>query len=182
MMDILKKLHYLMAILVIALVAACGNDDDCTVVTWFEDADGDGLGNPAVSLMECDQPMGYVSNNLDTNDALDSNCSFADDPRCYCTINPDDLANCTQLLGDSLFYNGFESFTSATLLMGDLEHSDREFENYGSLNGGDADGVTAVQGTNYLSFIVDPYTTELRPGFYGPRGHFLRQTEQYPSH
>jgi hypothetical protein len=51
-------------------------DDDCdiaidegtTTTTWYQDADGDGLGNAAVSQMTCMPPFGYVTNALDCND------------------------------------------------------------------------------------------------------------------
>ncbi|MFK8102658.1 MAG: YHYH protein [Saprospiraceae bacterium] len=47
-------------------------EDSCTKTTWYEDADGDGLGNPAVSQAACDQPTGYVSNNGDPDDTNSS--------------------------------------------------------------------------------------------------------------
>ncbi len=46
---------------------AC-QDDSCTPLSWYEDADGDGLGNPNVTQSACDQPDGYVDNNSDPND------------------------------------------------------------------------------------------------------------------
>lgn len=44
-----------------------------TPATWYEDSDGDGYGNAAVTQSSCAQPTGYVANNTDCNDA---NASF----------------------------------------------------------------------------------------------------------
>jgi GEVED domain/Putative metal-binding motif/Secretion system C-terminal sorting domain/Fibronectin type III domain len=41
-----------------------------TRTTWYADADGDTFGNPAVTLVENAQPMGYILNNTDCNDAI----------------------------------------------------------------------------------------------------------------
>ncbi|MFM7730055.1 MAG: lysyl oxidase family protein, partial [Flavobacteriales bacterium] len=38
-------------------------------VNWYRDNDGDGFGNSAVSVSNCVQPAGYVSDNSDCNDA-----------------------------------------------------------------------------------------------------------------
>lgn len=38
-------------------------------MTWYRDADNDGFGNPLDFQLGCSQPAGYVSNNLDCNDA-----------------------------------------------------------------------------------------------------------------
>jgi len=61
----------------------CDNniDDDCDGLidaadpdvaggssTWYQDVDGDGFGNAAAVLTGCNQPNGYVGNNLDCND------------------------------------------------------------------------------------------------------------------
>jgi len=51
-------------------IVACDKDEEpCTETTWYEDADGDGLGNPDVSETACDQPTGYVADNTDTDDS-----------------------------------------------------------------------------------------------------------------
>ncbi len=67
----MKYLKFLVLILlgVSFLISSCKDDEDCVESSWYQDADEDGLGNPDVSLMACDQPAGYVSNNTDTNDA-----------------------------------------------------------------------------------------------------------------
>jgi len=53
----------------IMTIYACGNDEEpCSQLTWYEDADGDGLGNADISIEDCEQPTGYVSDNSDTND------------------------------------------------------------------------------------------------------------------
>ena len=41
----------------------------CVGQVWYADADGDSYGNPLVTLTNCTQPYGYVSNSLDCNDA-----------------------------------------------------------------------------------------------------------------
>ncbi|MEO0471591.1 MAG: YHYH protein [Bacteroidota bacterium] len=51
------------------LVSSCKEDDICVETNWYQDADGDGLGNPDVSLSACEQPEGYVADNSDLNDS-----------------------------------------------------------------------------------------------------------------
>ncbi len=45
-------------------------DDECTVQTWYQDADGDGLGNPDESVENCEQPTGFVANSDDPDDTV----------------------------------------------------------------------------------------------------------------
>ncbi len=56
--------------------ATCVNSSLCTSIpitstipqTYFQDADGDGFGNPNVQVQACSQPTGFVLNNTDCND------------------------------------------------------------------------------------------------------------------
>jgi len=51
------------------ILQSCSEDDGpCSETIWYEDADGDGLGNPDVSQSACEQPSGFVSDNSDTED------------------------------------------------------------------------------------------------------------------
>lgn len=68
----MKKLSFI-TILCLGLAffsMSCEGDGEvCVETTWYEDADGDGLGNPDVSQSACEQPDGYVADNTDTNDS-----------------------------------------------------------------------------------------------------------------
>lgn len=57
--------------IVVALVflSGCTKEDTCSETIWYQDADNDGLGNPDNSTLDCVQPIGYVSNNSDTDDS-----------------------------------------------------------------------------------------------------------------
>jgi hypothetical protein len=55
-----------------------GEDDDCDgdideddaldALTWFADQDGDGFGSGDIIELDCDQPLGFVDNDLDCDD------------------------------------------------------------------------------------------------------------------
>lgn len=62
------KVSILLLLGVVVLVSSCKDDEPCVETLWYEDADSDGLGNPDVSLLACDQPDGYVADNNDAND------------------------------------------------------------------------------------------------------------------
>jgi hypothetical protein len=43
-------------------------DEDVSVLTWYQDMDGDGYGNPLIVKDSCAMPAGYVFNDNDCND------------------------------------------------------------------------------------------------------------------
>ena len=66
----MSKLLILSTILCMVLVS-CGEDCvDAEGDKWYQDLDGDGLGNPNISLNACEQPVGYVSDNTDDFDLV----------------------------------------------------------------------------------------------------------------
>ncbi|OAV45145.1 YHYH protein [Lewinella sp. 4G2] len=67
----IKPISGLLFALSLCTLIACNDDDGmaCTESTWYQDADGDGLGNPDVTESACEQPEGFVADNTDTNDA-----------------------------------------------------------------------------------------------------------------
>jgi hypothetical protein len=82
-----------------------GYDDDCDgtvdeadavdALTWYEDADADYYGNPAVTMVECYQPTGYVSDATDCDDTRAETNPGASE---YCNSIDDD---CNGTVDDS---------------------------------------------------------------------------------
>ncbi|NAS12256.1 YHYH protein [Poritiphilus flavus] len=71
-------LHFSAFLLVSLIFITCDNEDEpgsCEELSWFQDADEDGLGNPDASKSACEQPEGYVSNNMDDDDTVTNNTS-----------------------------------------------------------------------------------------------------------
>jgi hypothetical protein len=56
-------------------------DDAADAATWYADGDGDGYGDEAISAASCDQPVGYVDNSGDCDDATGATFPGADE---YC--------------------------------------------------------------------------------------------------
>lgn len=68
----MRKGFYLL-LLFSVFIASCSNDDDggevaCTESAFYQDSDGDGLGNPDESQMACEAPEGFVDNADDNDD------------------------------------------------------------------------------------------------------------------
>ena len=64
-----KALIIVQAFLIISIftINSC-KKDSCIELTWYQDLDGDGFGNPDQTKLACEQPTGYVSDNADFND------------------------------------------------------------------------------------------------------------------
>ena len=70
----MKNYLYILSIIAILIGASsCGQDGlssiSCEESIWYQDADGDGLGDPDNTLSACNQPSGYVANSDDDNDS-----------------------------------------------------------------------------------------------------------------
>lgn len=89
------------------VIDACGVCDGEGETAWYEDADGDGLGNPDVSVTACEQPEGYVADDTDTNDSnvvVDVNASYFTSANSNltvttvaCTLSDGTIGECYQI-------------------------------------------------------------------------------------
>ncbi len=52
------------------VIDVCGVCDGPGILTWYMDADMDGLGDAGMSMDACEQPDGYVSDNTDSDDSI----------------------------------------------------------------------------------------------------------------
>lgn len=81
---------FLLLLGAVFFISSCKDDDEpCTETAWYEDADGDGLGNPDESLLACDQPSGYVVDNTDTDDTGNSSTESSTPLSAFDEFNPD---------------------------------------------------------------------------------------------
>jgi len=79
----LKRMFIVMVLGVTAFTFNSCNDDSeddtsCTTLIWYQDLDGDGLGNSNITEEACEQPEGYVSDNTDTDDDGDTDFEALD--------------------------------------------------------------------------------------------------------
>jgi len=93
-----------------AEVCNAGTDDDCDGLadgddpdvtdetTWYLDFDGDGFGSSSYAVDACDAPSGYVSNDLDCDDAHDTASPLGSE---ICDGLDNDCDGATDDLGDA---------------------------------------------------------------------------------
>jgi len=72
----------LLGVLALTLIS-CSDEEPCTETTWYQDADGDGLGDLNVTFQSCEAPAGYVSNSDDADDNDSSNAINIDVDQSY---------------------------------------------------------------------------------------------------
>ncbi len=99
----------------LTLFTACGEEDICTEITWYEDADGDGLGNPDISQSACEQPEGYVTDNTDPDDSGSSTTALSVNASYFTAANSNTTITtvaCT--LSDGSETDCFQIVTSST--------------------------------------------------------------------
>ncbi|MEQ3796459.1 MopE-related protein [Flavobacteriaceae bacterium MJ-SS4] len=84
--------------------------------TWYEDSDSDNYGNPSSSVVSCNQPGGYVSNNLDCNDSNSS-------------INPDATEVCDGVDNDC---DGNTDDADSNIVGQSVWYEDSDGDNYGN--------------------------------------------------
>lgn len=65
-----KLWHFVLLLAAISFYSCGEDEDDCTLLTWYADVDGDGLGDPATSTLACTQPSGFVDNSDDPEDCI----------------------------------------------------------------------------------------------------------------
>ncbi len=102
-----KVLFFLLLLPLAATLPSC--EDECTETTWYQDADGDGLGNADVSVLACEQPDGYVADNTDADDdqtvvSVDATLFQTDGmtiTTVQCTLSDGTVTDCYQIVSNS---------------------------------------------------------------------------------
>jgi hypothetical protein len=129
--------------------------------TYYQDADGDGYGNPTVSVSECSAPVGYVTNNTDCND---SNLAVNPVAAEVCTNTIDD--NCNTLINENCCTLSLSAVTVNTTCTGlstgsiDLTVSGATAPTYVWSNGATTQDIANLSAGNYSVIVTDNGCTQ----------------------
>jgi hypothetical protein len=108
-----------------------GSIDEGVQTTFYVDFDGDGYGNPAVPVLACTQPTGYVNNNGDFND---------NNPTAY--NGAPELCDGIDNDGDALIDEGVQN----------TYYADSDGDGFGDIN---VPGLACSQPLNYVTNNTD---------------------------
>jgi hypothetical protein len=108
-----------------------GSIDEGVQTTFYVDYDGDSYGNPAVPVLACTQPTGYVNNDDDFND---------NDPNAY--NGAPELCDGIDNDGDALIDEGVQN----------TYYADSDGDGYGDIN---VPGLACSQPLNYVANSTD---------------------------
>ena len=137
---------------------------------YYADSDADGYGNPSISHLACAQPLGYVLNNTDCNDALastypgapelcnnvDDNCSGFIDEGCPSTIAGEEPFNSLSAPSAmfsycSSFYGTLAGAFPSTLAQSTCVTGEDRWYNFTTLS----TGVTIFIGSNANDIVIE---------------------------
>ncbi|MDH5397690.1 MAG: MopE-related protein [Cyclobacteriaceae bacterium] len=151
----------------------CDCDDNNVAInaasTWYQDSDNDGYGSNTVSVVQCDQPVGYVLDNTDCDDTdatispvgtdvagsgTDSNCDgqyiwYEDlDGDGYGTTTTVTSANATPGTGESATSNDCDDSNAS--IYPKIWYVDADNDGYG-----DATAATLTQCAQPTGYVID---------------------------
>ncbi|RLJ69131.1 putative metal-binding protein [Lacinutrix venerupis] len=167
----MKTILKLSILFILVLVVACGSDDDasCTEQAWYQDADVDGFGNPAVTQNACVQPAGYVlvSGDCDDTDAItypgaNEICGDGIDNNCDGQVDE----NCVEICNDGVDNDG-DGFTDCEDpdCSGDVTcptlYADNDGDGYGDPNNTTNGVVTDNTDCDDNDAYINPGATEI---------------------
>lgn len=129
-----------------------GSVDEGVSTTYFEDADGDGFGDPTSSMEDCTVPSGYTADATDCDDTrnwanpgIATDGDSSNDEYCWDTIDADcdGISGCWGgLTGSNLF---------GSMALWDMEDP---------IGTGNVSGVVMVSGTAATSDCITPASTD----------------------
>lgn len=136
-------------------VSVWGNSLSIAPSLYYVDADGDGFGDPSNDTLVCNAPLGYVSNNLDCNDA---DAAINPNTIWYQDLDNDQVGNSNQSIVGCIQPNGYVladgdcDDTDPNIISPIMYYVDADGDGFGD----DATGLVAcIQPSNTVSIGGD---------------------------